>query len=246
MIDEPVPSRRPILASVAASRAADTEADGWIVRVLDADDLGRLAGLPAERVAWVEVPLDLAHRRELDEFSVDVLLTDPAAQAPHLYRLARLRDPHLPRLSIPAAPGLAQAAAIGMALGFPLRLLPIQPGPQALAELEATLERYLHDPQVSEPVEPFHSALAALLHGEPTTLWDAVERDPAWFRREPPEPADLGPECVSCPVGSWCAGWFKWPDPDYDCAGVLRLFAQLERTALSLRADLAEARELIP
>jgi len=254
--DSPVP-QRPTLTSVAAGAAASCPGEALVVRVADADGLACLEALPVERVAWVEVPLDLAERPELDRFSVDVLLADPASEAPLLYALARARSPFLPRLSIPAAPGLAEAAAIGMALGFPLRLLPVQPAPEQVADLERTLERYLHDSKVSEPVEPFHSALVERIHGEASTLWEAVERDPASFRREPPFPGLEEPEavasrlrglaeCQGCPARRWCAGWFKWPDPSYDCAPARRLLGALDEAAQQLFDDLQEAREVLP
>lgn len=254
--DSPVP-QRPTLTSVAAGAAASCPGEALVVRVADADDLACLADLPPERVAWIEVPMALAGRSELERFSVDVLLADLAAEAPLLYGLARARSPFLPRLSIPATSGLEEAAAIGMALGFPLRLLAVQPTADQVVELERTLERYLHDSKVTEPVEPFHSALMERIHGEASTLWEALEVDPACFKREPPLPGLEEPEavasrllglaeCGSCPARRWCAGWFKWPDPSFDCAHVRRLLASLEEAAQRLFDDLQEARELLP
>lgn len=196
-----------------------------------------LASLPREGVAWVEVPLALAGRPELAEYPLDVLVVDPAAEAPHLYRLARLRDPALPRLTLPARKGLAQAAAVALSLHFPVRILAVQPDEGAIAELEETLDRFLHDPHAAEPVEPFQSALLRLLHGDGPDLWVVMEH----------ERPDGRPEaCLDCPVLDFCAGWFKSPDPSYDCAGVLRLFAGMEEAARSLGADLAEACERLP
>lgn len=216
--------------------AATCAAEAFVVRVADETDLALLADLPPERVAWTEVPLELAARRELDAFAVDVLLREPDVQAPRLYDLARHRHPHLPRLSIPARKGLREAAVVGMALGFPIRLVPVQPGPEALQELEDVLQRYLHDARAVAPVEPFHSALATLIHGDPSTLWELVEQEPG-----PP-----APECHACRAGPFCQGWFKHPDPGYDCAGVLRLLDALEAIARQLQADLQEAGELVP
>ena len=237
------------------------ESEDLVVRVGSQEDLLLLSTLDAERVAWVEVPLSLACRRELNDFSVDVLLHDPKAEASQLYRLAGQREPNLPRLSIPNKPGFADAAAVGMALHFPIRLIPIQPPPEQMSELEAVLERYLHDPNARQPVEPFNCALATLIKGDSTTLWGAIEQDPAIFRKEPPVPglespdtvttrlesliAD-GAECATCSLSPWCAGWFKWPDPSYDCSGVRKLFGQVEKAAEKLRADLAEALEVGP
>lgn len=246
------------LYSVAASSASSVSDGELIVRISVPDDLTQLQSLDPERVAWVEVPLDLAHREELDPFSVDVLLTDPRAQAAKLYKLAGDRDPHLPRLSIPAEPGVGDAVSIALGLHFPVRIIPVQPDSDRIAELDLVLKRYLHDGRATQPVEPFHSALSTLLHGQGHDLWQAVEYDPQVFRREPPYPgleeADSADrlrerleaedaECLGCSIQPWCGGWFKWPDPGYDCAGVRELFSSLELAASTLRQDLEDAKE---
>jgi hypothetical protein len=51
-------------------------------------------------------------------------------------------------------------------------------------------------------------------------------------------------ECARCSLAPWCAGWFKWPDPGYDCAEVVRLFSGLEESARRMQSDLREARAL--
>ena len=64
------------LLSVSAAQARSYSEEELIVRVSSESDLDGLQGLDPERIAWVEVPLELAHREELNLFSVDVLLTD--------------------------------------------------------------------------------------------------------------------------------------------------------------------------
>jgi hypothetical protein len=247
--------------SVSAGQAVQSDFPNLIVRVQKQEELSLLGSIDPEQVAWVEVPLDLAHREELNRFSVDVLLTDPGQQAADLYPLAGLRDPDLPRLSVPTKSGFTDAVAVGMALHFPIRLIPIQPDSEAVAGMAEVLERYLHDPNVSQAVEPFYSALTALLQGESRTLWDAVEFDPAYYRCEPPhsgleedsavahrinELVQAGAECATCPLQSWCGGWFKWPDPAYDCTGVRGLFGKVEDAARQLEQDLEQAVEANP
>ena len=48
-----------------------------------------------------------------------------------------------------------------------------------------------------------------------------------------------GAECATCHWQTVCAGYFKWPDPTYDCAGVKQLFATLEAAAAEITRDLA-------
>jgi hypothetical protein len=50
---------------------------------------------------------------------------------------------------------------------------------------------------------------------------------------------DEGAECAACRWQTLCAGYFKWPDPAYDCAGVKRLFALIESAADEIGRDLA-------
>ncbi len=259
MSEQAKPFERPVLVSVDASLASRSSAEGVVIRMRSEADLACLKDLPSERVAWIEVPLELAHRTELDQYSVDVLLDDPKAQASLLYGLAGRRDPDLPRLSIPSAPGVADAAIIGMGLHFPIRIVPVQPVSEQVAEMSVVLERYLRDGRATRAIEPFHSALATLLHGDGATLWDAVEHNPVDYRREPPHPGlespdsvevrrdrlvQEGAECAGCSLLPWCVGWFKWPNPDYDCADVRALFGKVEQAADELRADLDEAVEL--
>lgn len=246
------------LLSVSAAQARSYSEEELIVRVSSESDLDGLQGLDPERIAWVEVPLELAHREELNLFSVDVLLTEPRSQAAKLYKLAGDRDPQLPRLSIPTEPGFADAVLIAMGLHFPIRIIPIQPDEEQMVELRTVLQRYLHDGRATQPVEPFHSALSTLLHGEGHDLWQAVEYDPAEFQRKPPHPGlehsrsadelrrhleESGAECGGCFLQSWCGGWFKWPDPDYDCHGVRGLFSVVEEAGTALRKDLEAAEE---
>ncbi len=244
------------LLSVSAAQARSFPDDELIIRASNEIDLGELEKLEPERVAWVEVPLELAHREELNRFSVDVLLTEPRAQAAKLYKLAGDRDPQLPRLSIPTEPGFADAVLIAMGLHFPIRIVPIQPAEEQIIELQTVLQRYLHDGRATQPVEPFHSALSTLLHGDGHDLWQAVEYDPAEFQRKPPHPGlehsqsadelrqrlgEAGAECGSCFLQGWCGGWFKWPEPTYDCTSIRSLFTTVEEAGTALRGDLQDA-----
>ena len=217
---------------------------------------------------WGETSLDLAGSPWPEGVALDVVLSDPERDAPRLYDLAPVLPFRRIRVTIPAAPGVAKAGMLAIALHFPVRLLPGQPRPDVVEQLERILDRYLHDPSASEPVEFFHSALATLLHGCPAGLWEVLEQDPALFRRipddgegpPPPVPPVLpqeanfvanhrarlvatGSECAECPFLEWCEGFFKWPHPDYGCRDVRRLLGLVEVAAAALRRDVVESGE---
>jgi hypothetical protein len=250
------------LVSVPASIAAAYSASRLIVRVESASDASYVAGIPRERIAWVQTCLALADFAWPEEIALDIVLSDPVHEARRLYALARLYEGSLPRLTIPSLPGAAAAAKLAIALHFPVRLLSIQPASGAVADLEQILDGYLHDPCASEPVEFFHSVLASLLRDAAPNLWTILGCDPGLFPRiadggsaEEPEspvyPNDFvaqrlagivasGGECADCAYRNWCAGFFKWPDPSYDCSSVKRLLGRIDETARELRRDLTE------
>jgi hypothetical protein len=192
-----------------------------------------------------------------DGVPLDLLMGDPAAELPLLYRCTGLSVRHPVRVTVPFRPGLARAVKLALSLGFAVRLHGHQPSPEAVAEARQALAEYLHNPTVSQPVEPFHTLLIAFLHETQVALWSLLERDPAEVRvldeRGEPVPRQgpasvaafrdallaAGGECRGCPYLSRCDGYFKWPHSDYSCTGVKRLFADLEAAADALRADLA-------
>ena len=45
-------------------------------------------------------------------------------------------------------------------------------------------------------------------------------------------------ECATCRWQQLCAGYFKWPDPEYSCSGVKQLFGLLECAADEITRDL--------
>jgi hypothetical protein len=236
-----------------------------VLRVGCAEEAVFAGTVPPERVAWIETTVALAATEWPPGIGLDLVLTDPARDAPLLYDVARLRHQRPLRVTIDGVPGVATAARIAMALQLPLRLRVQQPTEATVAELAAVLDGYLHDPRATAPVEFFHSALARRLHGTPLTLWTALERDPALHRQvaddggpDPQAPphddrfvaAHLArliaedAECVRCRFQELCAGYFKWPDSSYECAPVVGLLGQLDDAANALERDLADAAEL--
>jgi hypothetical protein len=189
---------------------------------------------------------------------LDLIMGDPVAELPWLYRCTGLLVKHPVRVTVPFRPGLARAVKLALSLGFAVRLHGHQPTPEALLEARRSLAEYLHNPTVAQPVEPFHSLLISFLHETPVALWSLLERDPAevclideWGEPTPGQgPASVsdfrdalvaaGGECRACRYLSRCDGYFKWPRTDYDCTWVKDLFGDLEAAASELRADLAD------
>ena len=236
-----------------------------LVAQLLPSDLGNLAyiqlcGLPSDTdvlMHWAEgLPIDL-------------VLDNPGQDFPTLYGYAKLLDNHPVRISLPVAPGFEKAVKLAWSLQFAVRLK-IGQHPAALIEsLARLLGDYLHKTMVTQPIEWFHSLLLGFLSDEPVSLWAIQEEDPALVRyvddqgtrRLPGRLAELvcgpapenfvadwsarlvaeGAECSHCPFFSPCRGYFKWPRPDYDCAGVKALLATLKEAADELRADIAAA-----
>ena len=186
---------------------------------------------------------------------LDVILEDPAAEFSSLYRLVDVRNTRPVRVTIPAKPGFHKALRLAVSLQLPVRILPGQPDADILAELAEAADFYLRDSMVDVPVEFFHSLFAAFCGTGGGTLWSFLEQDPADFPRQddtgqvlqPPDfvethlaqIVDEGGECTSCRWKPQCAGYFKFPDPSYDCAGVKQLFAKLESAADELKRDVA-------
>ncbi|MES2707706.1 MAG: hypothetical protein V4726_14020 [Verrucomicrobiota bacterium] len=186
---------------------------------------------------------------------LDVVLDDPRAEFSALYRLVDVSIARPVRITMPARPGFMKALRLAAALRIPVRLLPGQPDEEALAGLMEAAQFYLHDAMVEAPVEFFHSVLASFRGLGSGTLWTFLEQDPAIFSRrdatggvlQAPDFVEThldrllsnGAECGPCVWRRTCAGYFKWPDPNYDCAGVKQLFAILQSAADEITLDLA-------
>lgn len=46
-------------------------------------------------------------------------------------------------------------------------------------------------------------------------------------------------ECTTCPWQQVCQGYFKWPDPVYDCRGIKHLFSIIKTAADEIGQELA-------
>jgi hypothetical protein len=244
---------------------ADTkrEADNrpFVVVVRSRDELDRWLRDSPPALQWIQVEglLDdpeawLLAAQGADEVPLDVIVSAPGSEFADLYRLVDVRSVRDVRVSMPATSGFLSALRLAASLGFPVRLLPGQPSGEAAKELEEAVELYLHDPMVDAPIEFFHSALA-WMRGAPTgSLWRVLEEDPAIYQRNESKSLrksrDFVPgflagliqrkaECAICPWQGFCEGYFKWPDPEYSCEGVKRLFSRLHAAAEEIEKDLS-------
>ena len=198
---------------------------------------------------------------------LDVFLATPASQFSDLYRLVDVRAVRDVRVSMRASPGFLKALKLAVALQLPVRLLPGQPAPEVCAELTEAATFYLCDPMVETPIEFFHSVLAFMCGAGTGSLWTILEEDPEIFLHQdpngrsklacvsgslPPEISlptfvvtrfkqlvEQNTECTTCPWQQICQGYFKWPEPAYDCRGVKQLFSIIKTAADEMRQELA-------
>jgi hypothetical protein len=205
---------------------------------------------------------------------LDVFLASPGLQFSDLYRLVEVCAVRDVRVSMPASPGFLRALKLAVALRLPVRLLPGQPAPEVCAELTEAVTFYLRDPMVETPVEFFHSVLAFLSGADTGSLWTILEEDPAIFLRQDPDGRSKLPrvsgsppqeiplptfvatrfkklveqntECTTCPWRQICQGYFKWPDPAYDCRGIKQLFSIIKAAADEIGQELARRDRVHP
>src|ERR1700681_3380261 len=133
---------------------AEGRTDGPFVAVVRTrDELSRWLERPLDRLQWIQ-----AEERAGDaeawalaahgnsEIPLDVILSTPASEFSDLYRLVDVCAVRDVRVSMPALPGFLKAVKLATSLRLPVRVLPGQPTPEALAELTEALEFYLHGP----------------------------------------------------------------------------------------------------
>ncbi len=252
-VTEEVP--RTAIRYLTAEMAESCEDSSYVVIVRTPDEFARWLLHPGPGAVLLQVE-DLISDTQgwalaaqgTQPVPLDVVLNDPATEFSALYRLVDVRNSRPVRVTIPAHPGFMKALRLAVSLSIPVRLLPGQPHAALLSELGDALDFYLRDPMVEVPVEPFHSLLAVCFESESGTLWEFLEQGPD------PTPSCVdsvgthlagivanGGECVGCCWQSVCAGYFKYPDPTYDCAGVKQLFMLLEAAADEIKRDLADA-----
>jgi hypothetical protein len=266
---EGLPLENRPLAILPTGLAGRTEHDAFVAVIRDADSFARWVAEDNAALQWLEVhglldDLDVwrsAARVESD-IPIDVVMADPGRDFARLYHLADVRNVRPVRITIPVRPGFLKALRLAASLQLPVRLMPGQPAAEVHGELLDAVEFYLRDPMVEAPVEYFHSALVSMQTGEPGSLWNALEEDPAVYLRldERGNPelhsrapggnpatfvsdhassvADAG-ECRDCRWLGFCGGYFKQAEPEYACDGVIRVFEILQQAAEELHKDLS-------
>jgi hypothetical protein len=243
---------------IVRSRA---ELSRWLINPPAGLQWLQIEELLGDRDAWIPTT------QSTSNVPLDVSIKSPGSQFSDLYNLVDVLAVRDVRVSMPASPGFLRALKVAVALRLPVRLLPGQPSPDMLIELTEAVNFYLRDPMVETPVEFFHSVLAFMCGTGDGSLWIILEEDPALFLHRgveggfkirgiphPPSPDLLSAtfvdtwfkrllnqdaECTTCPWQQICQGYFKWPDPAYDCRGVKQLFSAIEAVANEMGRELA-------
>ena len=197
---------------------------------------------------------------------IEIVLTYPQSEASKLYRVTKLQRAHPLRIVIPVVAGFSKAVKVAAALHLPIKLEGNQPEPEVIEELCSVLDFFLHNKAVSQEIDYFSGLLTAHFHKLPVTLWDIQEEDPRSLRYVTDDGKEVvarapfnagedaldgfrfallarvlkpGAECASCLFFPECGGYFKWPDQNFSCAGVKRVFSKLRDAAHELQDDLA-------
>lgn len=197
---------------------------------------------------------------------IEVVLKDPESETMKLYRVCRLQRSHPVRVVIPIVAGFSKAVRVASFLRLRIKLEGTQPSAELIDELSETLEFFLHNKAVCEPIDYFTGLLTAVLHKLPVTLWSIQEEDPSMVRyvaddgvetvaRRPFKAQEkdldkfhleqieqtLSPEaeCASCEFFMNCGGYFKWPNHDFSCAGIKRILHRVHAAAHELQDDLS-------
>jgi hypothetical protein len=230
-----------------------------------------LATHDLERVVYLQV-LDVGANpdglmRWEQAVPVDVVIQNPEADLPLLYRYSTMTAVRPVRVSVPVVPGFSKVVKLALSLDFAVKLELSQPETAAMEELLQVAGLYLHQSTVSQPVEYIHSMFLAFYHGEPVTLWTIQEEDPAVVRYVTDQGEEAlsqrfagvelkydvasfikaftkellseKQECCDCEYFESCLGYFKWPRKEYRCDGVKVVFQRLKEAAEDLRKDLS-------
>src|SRR5215469_8887576 len=147
--------------SILPSPLAETQGDRPFVAIVRSrQELCRWLTNPLPGLRWLQVEKMLGDPEAWTEAAqsdsdipLDVVVSDPALEFSHLYRLVDACAVRAVRVTMPAVPGLTKAIRLAAALRLPIRVLPGQPSAAVLEELHEALQFYLHEPMVDAPVE---------------------------------------------------------------------------------------------
>ncbi len=135
-------------------------------------------------------------------------------------------------LTFRALPDVTAACARLRKLKEPAELRDLDAlGPEDALRL---LDCFLHDPEVSAPLEPFAALVQAALTRTNLGLWDLHPPQPEEFLRRLPEDH---PECLACPAFPVCEGYGAWAG---SCPTWKALVPRIAQAARELRHREAE------
>ncbi len=194
---------------------------------------------------------------------LDIVVED-SKDFPELYKLTELVRSFPIRVTARAQLGFSKVVRLAASLNLPVKIELTPPEPRLIEELTELARYYLFQSTLNQPIEYFHSTLVGFLRADPVSLWLIQEEDPAFYqyvddsgetrrsgllpqlpfteemRRFIQDPQSATPdefdECIPCRYVSPCRGYFKLPDPTYNCDGVKSIFALLEETAAEIQA----------
>jgi len=201
------------------------------------------------------------------QLPIEIVLRDPATEYVRLYDYPNLLDTHPVRIAIPVLPGFSKAVKLAVSLDFAVKLEMEQPDSLLVEEILTVLDFYLHRSVVRQPIEFFQTILLSFYRHEPVSLWAVAEEDSAVVRyitddgKETISKRFAGAqleyrlvdfvalfgqqlvsemrECHECEFFNRCGGYFKWPDQNYKCDGIKKLFHTLQSAADEVKQDLA-------
>lgn len=262
-----------VLYNIPAYMAADRNDLLIVVRSSDPAEIADvLSRVDLERISNVQLTSLDANVEKVAGWPapapIDLVMHDPQAEYPLLYEWSPLLADHQMRVTVPLVPGFGKAVSLATSLEISVKLeIAAPPTPPALDELNKALYHYLHNQNVTTPVEFFHSVLLAHYNKARASMWDIQEEDPASFRyvtddgvetisprfegaalegeietfpaRFKARMVDEGAECRDCECLEICNAYFKWPDRDYACTGIRETFRLLREAAEELRKDAA-------
>ncbi len=224
---------------------------GSFLDSLDEKDLDLLACIQVD-----DLTCDLEALQQFDyAVPLELMLVDPEADFPKLYAFSTLVESFPIRACIPLLPGFGKAVRVAAALHFAIKIELDQPETTAVSELIKIMDFYLHSSGVTEPIEFFHSLLMSYYHDQAITLWEIQGETPQTIRHIgldgkisfpgrlagcaslPTNPAAHS-DCRNCSYLITCAGYFKWPDAQYDCEGIKQVLVRIEAAAEQLRTDI--------
>lgn len=241
-----------VFYKIQAGSASQFKQRRIIVRSFDPDKIFcQLSDKDLDNVDHVQLLSPAIENAKIENISkwrnqvpIDIYLSDPRSEFPLLYNFSKLGGRHPVRVTVPVKRGFIKAVKLATALNFAVKLDVDNPNAEALKEMAAVLELYLHRSTVSQPIEFFHSIFLSFYLNEPADLWMIQEDDPEHFRfvtddgiEMPRAKKALPNECGKCEFREVCKGYFKRSLSDYDCRGILSIFKTLEAAALELREN---------